>query len=48
MPLAVAAAMPRQRGSEFFRNSTGSAPRPVAKAVKSATQKTFQVDTKRS
>jgi hypothetical protein len=30
-----------------LRNRTGSAPRPVANAVKSATQKTFQVDIKR-
>ena len=40
MPLAVAAAIPRQRGSESLRKRTGSAPRPVANAVRSATQKT--------
>ena len=43
MPLAVAAAMPRQRGSESRRKRTGSAPSPVAKAVNRATQKTCDV-----
>src|SRR5687767_14353698 len=43
MPLAVAAAIPRHRGSVFLRKRTGSAPRPVARAVKSATQKTCAV-----